>query len=346
MTKQVLLKHPVIAFLIPILLLLSLVLLLNSSVFIAHQSKLSTFITIDFIITIPLIYFLLIRKTNISTLTIAPFLILCVVIASYAIPSSHQDMLSLAKTWLVPLVELSVLTFIVLKVRKAIKHYKKATKTHEDFYSILVATCKSLFPETVAKLAANEIALIYYGFFNFKKTVLKPNEFSNYKGSGILSTLGAIIFVVAIEMVTVHVLTAKWSTTLAWVLSILSFYSALQLIGIIRSVPKRPIVINENHLVLRFGILSNTIIPIDAIETIGIAGESDFDKNKGTKTLSLLGELEHSNIVIYLKSPQQLQFLYGRPKSYTKLLLFVDDNQKFKTEIETLLSNSYNHGIN
>ena len=65
---------------------------------------------------------------------------------------------------------------------------------------------------------------------------------------------------------------------------------------------------------------------------------SDFDKEKTTKTLSLLGELENSNVVLKLKTPQQLQFIYGKSKNYTKLLLFVDDNQSFKTKVEELLS--------
>ncbi|MEH6535780.1 MAG: hypothetical protein V7719_05260 [Psychroserpens sp.] len=69
-----------IAFLIPLAHVLTLVFLLNSSVFLANQNSLSTFITIDFILTIPIIYFLLIRKRNISSFTIAPFLIACVVI--------------------------------------------------------------------------------------------------------------------------------------------------------------------------------------------------------------------------------------------------------------------------
>nr|WP_321233323.1 hypothetical protein [uncultured Psychroserpens sp.] len=339
MIKNSTLKQNAIVFLIPLALLLTLVFLLKSNVFLANQSLLSTFITIDFIITIPIIYFLLIRKRNISNLTIAPFLILCVVVASYTIPTTHQDVLSLAKTWLIPIVGLSVLTFVVIKVRKAIHIYKKTANNHHDFYSALVETCQSLFPKTVAKLATNEIALIYYGFFNFKKATLQSNEFSNYKGSGILSTLGAIIFVVAIEMATVHILIAKWSTTLAWVLTILSFYSALQLIGIIRSVPKRPITIHDDYLQLRFGILSETHIPFDAIDHIKLASLSDFDKEKNTKTLSLLGELEHSNIVIHLNTPQQLNFIYGKPKSYTKLLLFVDDNQNFKAQVETHLQN-------
>ncbi|WP_299334631.1 hypothetical protein [uncultured Psychroserpens sp.] len=339
MTKQVLLKPQLIAFLIPTILLLSLVLLINSSLFTEHQSKLSTFITIDFIITIPLIYFLLIRKTKISNLTIAPFLIVCVVIASYTIPMANQDILNLAKTWLIPIVELSVLTFIILKVRKAIKAYKEVATTHKDFYSTLTETCKSIFPDTAAKLAANEIALIYYGFFNFKTISLKANEFTNYNGSGILSTLGALILVVGIEMVTIHYLASKWSITFAWIMTGLSIYSALQLIGIIRSVPKRPIVINSDHLLLRFGILSETTIPLDVIESIQLADSSDFNKEKGTRTLSLLGEMEHSNIMIHLKTPQHIEFIYGKPKLYTKLLCFVDDNQRFKTEVEQLLSN-------
>lgn len=339
MTKTSTIKQNAIVFLIPLLLLLSLVLILNSDLFNANQHTLSTFITVDFIITIPFIYFLLIRKRQISNLTIAPFLIACVIIASYAIPSANQEVLSLAKTWLIPLVELSVFTFVVLKVRKAIKHYKTISHTHEDFYSALVRTCESLFPKTAAKLVANEIALIYYAFFNFKKLTLQPNEYSNYKGSGILSTLGAIIFVVAIEMVTVHVLSARWSSTLAWVLTILSFYSAFQLIGIIRSVPKRPIAIHENFIQLRFGMLSETKIPYEAIDHIESVSTSAYKKDKDTKTLSLLGDLEHSNMLIHLKTPQELHFIYGKAKTYSKLFFFVDNHQDFKTAIESHLPN-------
>ncbi|WP_298903276.1 hypothetical protein [uncultured Psychroserpens sp.] len=338
MTKTTLLKPNAIAFLIPLILLLGLVILLNSSAFLANQNQLSAFITIDFIITIPVIYFLLIRKQNISNFTIAPFLIACVIIASYTIPLENQDLLNTVKIWLIPIIEISVLSVVIFKLRKAIKIYKNTVNQEEDFYSALLDTCKTLFPRTVAKLVANEIALLYYGFFNFKKIKLASNEFSNYKGSGILSTLTAIIFVVGIEMITVHLLMTTWSPTVAWVLTILSFYSALQLIGIIRSVPKRPIVVGNDHLVLRFGMLSETIIPFSAIERIEFADASSFDKNKGTKTLSLFGELEHSNMVIYTKTPHTLQFIYGKPKPYTKLLLFVDNRQQFKSQLECHLS--------
>ncbi|MFK7782470.1 hypothetical protein [Psychroserpens sp.] len=344
--KTSFLKLNLVPFIIPLTLILVLILLLNSTLYLSHQNTLSTFITIDFIITIPLVYFILIRKTKISNLTIAPFLILCVIIASYAIPTSNQDTLTAAKTWLIPIVELIVFTIIILKVKKAIKHYKNASNQHQDFYSILQATCKSMFPETPAKLVANEIALIYYGFFNFKKIELKPNEYSNYKGSGILSTLTAIIFLVGIEMISIHILASKWSSVLAWVLTGLSIYSALQLIGIIRSIPKRPMILKDDELILRFGMLSETIIPIEAVESITLANSSDFNKEKNTKTLSLLGELENSNIVIHLKTPQQLEFIYGKPKNYTKLLCFVDDNQSFIAEVNKLLIKSESHGTN
>jgi len=338
MTVNSILKHKATAFLIPLALLATLVLLIKSNLFANNQDNLSIYITLDFILTIPLIYFLLIRKRNISNLTVAPILILSTIVASYALPSDNQALLSSIKIWLIPIVELTVITIVILKVRNAILMYKKTANKHHDFYSALEETNASLFPKTAARLVTNEIALIYYGFFNFKKISLKPNEFSNYKGSGIISTLGALIFVIGIEMITVHILLSKWSPALAWVLTILSFYSAIQLIGIIRSVPKRPITIHDNYLQLRFGILTETNISYDAIDYLELANSSDFDKEKDTKTLSLLGELEHSNIVIHLKTPQQLQFIYGKPKSYQKLLLFVDDNQNFKSQVETHLS--------
>lgn len=333
-------KSNVLTLLIPLGLLLSLVALVNSNVFLNNQNQLAKYVTIDFLITIPILYFVLIRRTKISNLTIAPFLILCVVLASYVLPTQHQDTLQLAKTYVIPAIEISVLAIVILKVRKAIKAFKTSSQIQKDFYTVLQDTCASLFPKTAAKLVANEIALIYYGFFNFKSVSLKDNEFSNYKQSGVLSTLSAFIFVVAIEMVTIHFIASKWSVVLAWVLTGLSIYSALQLIGIIRSVPKRPIQIVEDALVMRFGILSETRIPIKAIAGIEIADYSAFEKHKHTKTLSLLGELEQTNIAIHLKTPQQLSFIYGKPKTYTKLLVGIDQAQLFKTQVEMLLTKS------
>ena len=338
MTKSIQFRPYLIAFGIPLVLILSLIVLLRSQTYAINASQLTTFITVDFILTIPLIYLLLIRKTKISNLTVAPFLIVCMIIASYAIPETDQSILSIAKTWLIPIVELSVVSIVIYKVSKAIKIYRQATQNNHDFFSVLNETCESLFPKTAAKLVANEIALIYYGFFNFEKVELKPLEYSNYKGSGILSTLGAIIFVVGIEMVSIHILASKWSITLAWILTGLSIYSALQLIGIIRSVPKRPIQILNDELVLRFGMLSETKIPLSAIETITFAKSDDYKSSKYTKTLSLLGSLENPNVIIQLRSTLDLDFMYGKSKPYQTLYFFVDNHQSFISEVNQLLT--------
>lgn len=340
MTKSIQTRSYLIAFGIPLLLIMSLVVLLQTSIFSTNADQLTSFVTIDFILTIPLVYLLLIRKTKIPNLTVAPFLIACMIIASYVIPASNQDTLDIAKTWLIPMVELSVISIILFKVTKAIKSYREADLKHHDFFNALNETCESIFPKGVAKLAANEIALIYYGFFNYTKIELKSNEYSNYKGSGILSTLGAIIFVVAIEMVSIHILASKWSITLAWVLTGLSIYSAMQLVGIIRSVPKRPIRIHDDRLTLRFGILSETNIPLDMISSIEVVGSDEYKKSKHIKTLSLLGSLEHANIKIRVQEPQKLEFIYGKPKLYSTLYLFVDKHQSFIAQVKTLHSKS------
>lgn len=125
MTKTSTIQQNAIAFLTPLTLLILLVLLPNSSLFSAHQSTLYNAITIDFIITIPILYFLLIRKRRISNLTIGPFLILCVVLASYTIPPENQDLLNRAKTWLIIVIELSVITFVIIKVKKQSIRIKK-----------------------------------------------------------------------------------------------------------------------------------------------------------------------------------------------------------------------------
>jgi len=100
---------------------LSLYILGISSVFQQETAQLSTLIIIDVLLTIPLIYFLLIRKTTIPKLSIIPVTILGIILATYVIPENHQTYLNNFKNWVLPVVELFVFCFIIYKLRQGIK---------------------------------------------------------------------------------------------------------------------------------------------------------------------------------------------------------------------------------
>lgn len=312
------------------------VLISKSTIFNANPSILSIGITFDLLLTVPFVYFLLIRKTKIPKTTVVPFLIVGIIICSFILPTENQYYLNLFKTWILPIVELSILSFVIFNVRKGIIRFKQNKSESFDFFTTLKNTCYEILPKGLVIPVVTEIAVFYYGFISWRKRKLRENEFTYHKESGTVTLLIAIIFIVAIETVTIHILLAKWNTTVAWILTCLSIYSGIQIFGFVKSILKRPISIENNKLFLRYGIMNQTTIDLENIDSIEITSK-DIELNKETRKLSFLGELESHNMVIRLKEENTLIGLYGIKRKYKNLALHVDNKIEFKNRINNAL---------
>ena len=194
MNKAVNLKKNLMIFAIPLLIIVIMVFITKSNVFMANPNTLSIGITFDLLLTVPLIYFLLIRKTNIPKTTMVPFLILGIIICSLILPTKNQFYLNLFKTWVLPIVELSILYFVIFNVRKGIKRYKLNNTESFDFFTTLKSTCYEILPKGAVIPIVTEIAVFYYGFVYWKRRKLKDNEFAYHKDSGTVTLLIAVIF--------------------------------------------------------------------------------------------------------------------------------------------------------
>jgi hypothetical protein len=288
-------------------------------------------ITFDLVFVIPTIYFLLIRKSKIPQITTAPIFIAGIVIASFILPNDYQFYLSGVKTWVLPIVETSVFFIIVYKVRQLNKAFKKDITRTLDLYSSLKSAAAEVLPKKISTAFATEIAVIYYGFFSWKKRKLNTHEFSYHKNSGTIGLLIVVIFMILLEMSVVHHLLHKWSIIAAWILSILSFYTSIQIFGFLKSLSKRPISIEDGALKLRYGLFSESTILISNIENVEISSKS----NDTAKNLSPLGELEGHNIIISLKNEETLIGLYGLKSSYKTIAFHIDEKEQFVRELNT-----------
>lgn len=312
------------------------ILITKLSLFNVSSENLSIGITFDLLLTVPFIYFLLIRKTNIPKTTVVPFIILGIVVCSMILPVENQQYLNIFKTWILPIIELSILSYVIYNIRKGIKSYKRKKEHSFDFFTTLKDTCYDILPKNIVIPVVTEIAVFYYGFIYWKKRELKENEFSYHKESGTITLLIAIIFIVAIETVVLHIALTKWSSFTAWILTSLSIYSGFQLFGFLKSMLKRPISYENNKLFLRYGIMNETTIEIENIENIEISSK-DIELNKETRKLSFLGQLEGHNIIIHLKEENELIGLYGIKRKYKKLALYVDNKVEFKNRVNNAL---------
>ncbi|HFS67296.1 MAG TPA: hypothetical protein ENK67_03700 [Flavobacteriia bacterium] len=183
---------------------------------------------------------------------------------------------------------------------------------------------------------ATEIAVFYYGFINWKKDELSDNEFSYYKNSGIIITLIAFMMSGIIEIFVIHILLMKWNEIIAWIVTGLSIYTVIQIYGVIRAMPKRPIEIDKNGIILKYSILSETYIKFDNIETLEIFTKK-IDKKGAIKYFSPFGKLEGNNIKIELKNEQIIEGLYGIKRKIKSFVLFIDEKEKFIEKINNAL---------
>lgn len=337
LAKSTFLSRSFIGLAVPIVMFLGLIALTKVSLSPPDSNALSFGITIDLLITVPLIYFLIIRKTAIPKITVVPILLLGFLIGTYFLPRSSQMYLDIFQKWALPVIEISVLAFIVIKVRSAIKKYKAIEGKSGDFFSALKSTCQDILPNGLVGLFATEIAVMYYGFIHWKKRTTQANEFTYHEKSGTRTLLIAFLFIIPAETFVVHLLLAQWSTVIAWVLTGLSLYAMIQVLGFMKSLSRRPMAIGKNSLILRYGILAETEIPFTAIERFELTNKPLITDGL-SRNLSPLWQVEGSNVIIFLIKENLLFGLYGIKKSFNVLALHVDEPVEFKLKIDSLIA--------
>lgn len=335
MTGNLSLKETLLLFGLPLFILVSLALFASSDIALSN-SLISKSITLDLIITIPFIHWVLIRKKDISKFSVLSFFVIGVLIASFVIPEENQSFISFIKNWILPFIELGIITVIILKIRKTIQVYKHTKNSSPDFFTILKKTCSDVFPKKISAVLAMEIAVFYYGFISWKKITPKENEYTYHKDGNSISIFIGILMIVIIETFVLHKMILKSNPSIAWIVGIMSIYSFVQIFGFAKSLTKRPITIDGDVLYIRYGIMSEITIPISDIGTIEFSSVV-FDKE--TRRLSHLGELDSHNMLIRLKeqSTGTKIGLYGIKRNFKAIAFHVDQKNKFKDDLEQLI---------
>jgi len=317
---------------VPLLLLGTLAALARSSL-LAESDALELALTADLLITVPVVYFLLIRKTEIPKTTVGPVMLAGLLIGSFLLPANRQNYLDLFKTWALPVVEIGILAFVIWKVRQVLVRYRRERQTTPDFYQALQSVCRELMRNRLAAAAfATEVAVFYFGFLQWKVPRPAENEFTYHRESGTPALLGAFVFLIGIETVALHILLSLWSEVLAWVLTGLSIYTALQVFGFARSLARRPIAFHAGSLNLRYGILNEGEIPYDDIERVELSGKP-LEEAPFAGLLSPLGELESHNVILHLKREVELAGLYGVRKRLRVIGLHLDEPRAFQHKL-------------
>jgi len=310
--------------------------LVKSPVFYRNASVLSAGLTADLLLTIPLVYALLIRKTNVSKLTILPLMMVGMFSASYLIPAAHQHWLHLFKLYFFPLIEVASITLVMRKFLAVRRQFALNNTAESDFFDVLKKACFGVLPRAMAAVLISEISVIFYGILHWKTRKPDDHKFTCHQKSGTPALLGCMVFLILIESAAMHLLISRWSGVVAWIFTGTSLYTALQFLGYARSLSKRFISIEGKQLNIRYGIMAETNIQIQHIRQVELSAR-DVIPDAATRKLSPLGQLESHNVVLHLNRQHVLHGLFSKRHRYCTLLLHVDDKERFKAKLETVM---------
>ncbi len=291
-----------------------------------------TGIVYDLTLIAPLAYLALIWNTEIKRITAVPVFIIGLVIANIITPEQQNYHLTIISNYLLPVVELGVISFIIIKVRKMINAFKQNNETSDFLITLQLSAIEVLQSKKIGMIFTTEIGMIYYALFAWKRPKIEANQFSSYRENGIIAIYIAITFVLIAETVGLHFLLMKWNAIVAWVIFGLSIYTGIQLIGHTKSMLHRFTEITATKLHIKYGLFGDTQIDYDNIQRIEQSTNNVEDKK--VQKIGLLGEMEGHNIIIYLREKVTITKAYGLTKKADIIMLHLDNKQEFIHQIE------------
>lgn len=304
--------------------------LIHTSLFHENPANLSIGLTLDLVLLAPLLYFLAIRKTKISKLSIIPIFILCTFLASKILPIEHQGLLNLTK-WLLFPIEIFVLGYFIIQVKRIRSKFSTHEKKEQSFLETLQLSLEEVMGKSiVSRLFTSEISLFYYCLFAWRNPLEVPENttgFTLHKRAAYGMIVGVFFFIILIETLAMHLLIAQWSNTIAWVLSALSVYSLLFLFADYIAIRKRLTYFTNHQLHLNIGIRWRAIIKRQNIKSIQLK-PGHLQAQEGL----LRGELFGSpNVLIEFIHPVEFTGYYGIKKQVKLLTLSVDEAKQFSS---------------
>ena len=293
------------------------ILSLHSQAFALRPDLISGAVTFDFTVSVPFLYWwFMVRKARWPALSILPVLVLCLLIASLLLPAEHRQPLRLAQ-YLVVFAELAALAAVTAKAVGATRAYRSRVQAgggDDDPVELLRFSLRQALPvERVADVVADELALLYYALFSWRRRVTPRADevaFSYHRESGYGSLLLTFTFVAAMELVGAHFLvSAWWGHRAAWVLTGLSLYGLVWLLGFYQAVRLRPVTVGSDSLRVRVGLRWSVRVPFDQIEAV-LQPAADQAHQRGGDYLRAVA-LGEPQFILRLREPLTAHGLYG-----------------------------------
>jgi hypothetical protein len=213
-------------------------------------------------------------------------------------------------------IELGLMYIAYTSIRSAFR-----TRASADAATALRAgLSEALGDNAAARAVASELAVLWYSLFSWGKK--PPQGFTAYKRAGWTAIYSAVALCSVGEGIGLHFLLRRFGFLAALGGIVLHLYMLLWLLGDLRALALRPIIVEDDLLHLRLGLRWEAEIPLRLIEKVEPASTVGLQGGAGGLRLGILGS---ANLRLVLSEPVVLHGIFGIRRSSKELLLQVDD---------------------
>lgn len=282
---------------------------------------------LDFMVGIPLMfYFMVVRPRRWTPLCVIPVIWIGYGLSVLALGSVDAGILPA----LLPVLLVVEAAIAIREIMRIIRAFQAAKARSTDPMAWLYEAVSYVVPkEAPARMMAAELSVWYYALFSWrKKLTVKPSEtmFSYHNAGGYMNMMLGLGLAFPVEILAVHMLLLQWSVIAAMIVTLLSIYAAVWLVGDARARVMRPIVVNESTMRLECGIQMEAIIPLDRIETVTFLDAEVRDIPDAEKLN--YGTFYRANAWIVAKQPVEVRTLLG-VKRARAIGVSIDDPKAF-----------------
>ena len=303
-------------------------LLIHSRLFMENPDILSFGLTFDMTISIPVLYYFLARKRKLPKVLLIPIFMLSLIAAALILPRDHRQFLDLIKHAIFPL-EAFITAYLIFKITRVVKEYKRLKPKSGLGFSVILKEClvKTIGHGKIPDILSTEISMLYYGLFAWKRPKQPlENAFTAYKKNGYGSIVGALAFLSLTEVLAFHVFFMQISIIAAWIIFALNLYGIIFILADFNATRREPTYIEDEKLYINAGIRWKAVIPLKDIKSVELSNES----SRGKQIIRAMTILSSPNLVIVLEKTHRADGPYGIRKNFDKILLNLDEPQRFK----------------
>ena len=234
---------------------------------------------------------------------------------------------------------LTVLTQRALRVFRIARTLPRSSDLIER---VLLATDREFPKNRGIAVMMYELGLMYYALGGRPGIVLRSNEmaFTYHRRSGLRVIYGVAVVAGCFEMVGVHLLVAALNPVAAWVLTGFELYGLVWVIGLLRSVDRLPIVLDERGIHIRYGVIYALFVPYAAVQELNRERLHSVDTKR--KNYLNCAFLNAPDCVLKLRAARRARLPYTLSRDVDEIGLMVDEPKEFLAQLERRIASSRN----